>query len=141
MSLLWDQYWPALVAAVVIGIIAGTLAYSPPRGLAGRLPASNMALVIGLLAALALGALWHGPLGAGDRLATRIEAMANAELQRQEMGLVRARLDRGPLTRRLLLSGPADDFQQRELVRIMSAVPGVGSVRWTNPPAAGEAGR
>ena len=141
MSLFWDHYWPALVVAAVIGVVAGAQAYWPAGDGPRRLPGGKTALLVGGLASLAVAAAWHGPLGAGDRFAARIEARAAAELQRQEMGLVRARLERGPLSRRLLLSGPADDFQQRELVRIMSALPGVNSVRWTNPPAAGEAGR
>ena len=33
------------------------------------------------------------------------------------MPMVTARLERGPLRRRLVLAGPADDFQQRELIR------------------------
>ena len=43
---------------------------------------------------------------------------------------VQARLERGPLTRRLILSGPADDFQRSELVRIMDGIPGVADARW-----------
>jgi len=43
---------------------------------------------------------------------------------------VEAQLHRAPLSRRLLLSGPADDFQRSELVRIMSDVPGVGRATW-----------
>ena len=66
-------------------------------------------------------------------------AAARAELEHQEMTGVTARLERSPLRRRLLLSGPADDFQQRELVRIMDQIPGVSGVRWISPPSlAGE---
>lgn len=134
MSLLWDYYWPALVAAMVVGVVAGALAYGSPR--ARRwLPGRNRALPVGGLAALAITALWHGPLGAGDRLAARVEASAAAELVRLEMAPVRPRLQRGPLRRRLVLAGPADDFQQRELVRIMGEIPGVSSVGWANPPS------
>ena len=78
--------------------------------------------------------IWAGPLGAGDRLGLEIERTAKATLEHYEMPLVTARLERSPLRRRLLLSGPADDFQQAELVRMMNEIPGVGSVRWTNPP-------
>jgi acyl dehydratase len=80
-------------------------------------------------------AIWHGPVGTGERFAAQVERAARAELDRQEMTLVVARLERSPLQRRLVLSGPADDFQQRELVRIMGAIPGVADVRWANPPA------
>jgi hypothetical protein len=55
---------------------------------------------------------------------------------------INARLHRGPLTRRLILAGPADDFQSSELVRIMGAVPGVSGARWSEkasgPPLAVE---
>jgi hypothetical protein len=46
------------------------------------------------------------------------------------MAGVSARLERGPLRRRLVLTGPADDFQRAELVRILDEVPGVAEVRW-----------
>jgi hypothetical protein len=141
VNLLWDAYWPAIVAALVIGVVSGALASAPPSAARRRLPTGNRALLLGALVAALATLAWHWPLGAGARLASRIEALATAELQRQEMGLVQARLDRGPMTRTLVLSGPADDFQQRELVRIMSGIPGVSSARWANPPAAREAGR
>jgi hypothetical protein len=50
------------------------------------------------------------------------------------MAQVQAKLERGPLRRTLLLTGPADDFQRTELVRIMGAVDGVGSARWQDMP-------
>ena len=50
-----------------------------------------------------------------------------------EMPAVTAVLDRSPaLTRTLLLSGPADDFQRGELPRYMAVVPGVAEARWRN---------
>lgn len=95
----------------------------------------NLVLALGIAAVLAETALWHGPLGAGDRLAGKIEHTAQTTLEHFEMPLVTARLERAPLRRRLLLSGPADDFQHGELVRIMNEIPGVASVRWTTPPS------
>lgn len=95
----------------------------------------NRILLLGVAAVLAETALWHAPLGAADRLSERIEAAANAELRRQEMTAVTARLERSPLRRRIVLSGPADDFQHRELVRIIDDLPGVSGVRWATPPA------
>ena len=44
---------------------------------------------------------------------------------------VNAVVVRAPLRRSLVLSGPADDFQRSELVRILNDVPGVGEVHWT----------
>jgi hypothetical protein len=90
----------------------------------------TMTFLGGAAATLAFGALWHGPLGAGDRLATRAEKIARATLDYYEMPLVTAKLERHPLHRRIILSGPADPFQRSELVRIMGQVPGVNAVRW-----------
>ena len=84
----------------------------------------------GAAATIAASALWHGPLGAGERLATRAEKIARATLDYYEMSAVSARLARHPLSRVIILSGPADDFQRSELLRIMSQVPGVNEVRW-----------
>lgn len=84
----------------------------------------------GIAATLVATLVDHWPLGAGERLATSIEASARAELDRQEMTMVKARLSRRPLRRTLVLSGPADDFQRSELVRLLVALPGVGEVRW-----------
>ena len=95
----------------------------------------NLILALGVAAVLAETALWHGPLGNGDELAGKIETAVRAELNRQEMGSVSARLERQPLRRRLVLSGPADDFQQAELVRILDQIPGVSSVHWATPPS------
>ena len=92
----------------------------------------NRALIFlsGVAATIAASALWHGPLGAGERLATRAEKIARATLDYYEMSAVSARLARHPLSRVIILSGPADDFQRSELLRIMSQVPGVNEVRW-----------
>ena len=92
----------------------------------------NRALIFlsGVAATIAASALWHGPLGAGERLATRAEKIARATLDYYEMSAVSARLARHPLSRVIILSGPADDFQRSELLRIMRQVPGVNEVRW-----------
>ncbi len=92
----------------------------------------NRALIFlsGVAATIAASALWHGPLGAGERLAIRAEKIARATLDYYEMSAVSARLARHPLSRVIILSGPADDFQRSELLRIMRQVPGVNEVRW-----------
>ncbi len=84
----------------------------------------------GVAATLAASALWHGPLGAADRFAARADKVALDTLQYYEMPAVSARLERGPMTRRMILSGPADRFQRGELVRILNQVPGVNDVQW-----------
>lgn len=86
--------------------------------------------LIGIVATLAFTALWHGPLGAGDRIAARAEAIARRTLDHYELPMIQARLARQPLARTIVLSGPADNFQRRELVRVMDQVPGILAVRW-----------
>lgn len=84
----------------------------------------------GIAATLLMGAAWHGPMGAGNRVAAKVEASARTALDHYEMTRVQARLQRGPLRRRLLLTGPADDFQRREIVRLLERQPGVAQARW-----------
>lgn len=87
-------------------------------------------VILGVAATLGSTALWHGPLGAGERLAARAETTARRTLDYYDLPMIQARMERGPLSRRLILSGPADDFQRSELVRILDDVPGVLDVRW-----------
>ncbi len=87
-------------------------------------------LLLGLGATMGLAALWHGPLGAGERLANHVESSARRTLDYYELPMIQAKLQRNPLSRRLVLSGPADDFQRSELVRILDETPGVLDVRW-----------
>ena len=147
MNSLWDHFWPIFAAGVVIGAFTGHFAYRQSRlsrrnRLAGESEqirhwrrTRKIAFASGALATIAAAALWHGPLGRGDRLSSKIETSARAELAHLEMSTVSVRIERGPLRRRLVLSGPADDFQQRELVRILDEIPGVAGVRWTTPPS------
>jgi hypothetical protein len=83
----------------------------------------------GVALAMAATALWHD-LGAGDRMANTIERNARLQLDHDEMTQVQARVQRGPMSRELMLSGPADDFQRREIVARMEQLPGVGGARW-----------
>lgn len=87
-------------------------------------------LLLGFVACVGFNALWHGPLGAGERLARLSETSARRTLDYYEMPMIQAELQRGPLSRRLVLSGPADGFQRSELVRILDQTPGVLEVRW-----------
>lgn len=84
----------------------------------------------GVAATLGATAIYHGPMGKGDAFAGAIEHAARAELDRQEMFQIDGRLERGPLRRTLVLSGPADDFQREELPKIMLRLRGVDAVRW-----------
>jgi hypothetical protein len=88
--------------------------------------------LLGITATLGATAIYHGPMGKGEELAARIERAARAELDQQEMFQVQGRLERNPLRRTLILTGPADDFQRSALPEVMGKVPGVAAVRW-NP--------
>ena len=125
MNALWSYFWPAFAAGVLLGGIDGLLVFR-------RKQRRALTLMIGLALAIAAVGLWHGPLGAADRLASRVERDARATLVHWEVPQMRAHLHRSPLTRRLLLSGPADDFQRTELVRTMETLPGVREASWSN---------
>ena len=96
----------------------------------------NKLLLSGVAATLGVTALYHWPLGAGNEMEAKIENAARAELDRNEMVQVQAQLKNSPLSRTLILSGPADDFQRGELVRVMGEIPGVSAVQWDpgSPP-------
>jgi hypothetical protein len=128
MALIWEFYWPVFALAAILGLAAGVVDFHKPRG------ERNYALLASAgLVALLVGLAWHGPGGAADRLTMSVERAARLTLHNYEMHQVTARLEQGPLKRTLVLSGPADDFQQRELLRIMNLIPGVQSVRWDRP--------
>jgi hypothetical protein len=88
-------------------------------------------VILGAFAAIVATWLWHGPLGAGDRFASAVDSRARVMLDHYEMVHVRAQMERKPLTRRVLLSGPADDFQRREIKRMIEAQPGVAEASWS----------
>jgi hypothetical protein len=127
MSLLWDLYWPVIVAAAVAGVIAGAFGFR-------RKKRGRYSLAAGIAATLLLAWIWHGPVGTGDRFVSVVERQTHQVLADWEMAPVRAVVARGPVKRTLILSGPADDFQRAELVRILNYVPGVGNVRWASSP-------
>lgn len=143
MRLLWDYYWPVVAVALIIGLIAGMLAFGPLRlrtrgGAEGEQEAHckarlirRLSIPLGAAAVLIVTALWHGPLGTADRFRTQVEAAVRFTLNDWEMSQVQGRLEQGLLSRTVVMSGPADDFQRRELVRIIGAVPGVSDARWT----------
>jgi hypothetical protein len=122
MSPLWSYFWPIVLLGLLLGGIPGVIWLPRMR----VVPLAAAAAI-----ALAGTVLWHGPLGAADRFAAKVEPRARAVLVDWEMVQVQARLHRSPLSRRLILSGPADDFQRDQLVKIMSQVPGVSRASWS----------
>lgn len=132
MIALWNFYWPAVAAGLFLGALSGWFAF---RGI--RKARRNALIAFGAAATLAVAAIWHGPVGTGQRMAEGIESRARVDLRDLEMAGVTARLDRGPLRRSLQLSGPADAFQRKELPRFMLVIPGVSAVRWGSGPSRG----
>lgn len=124
----WAYFWPVLAFGVASGLVSGIIGFHRPRG--------AWLLVVAGVVAIGMTALWHGPLGAADRFSAAVEHDARDTLDFYEMYKVQAHLHRAPLTRRLVLSGPADDFQSSELVRIMGSLPGVSRATWS-PNSAG----
>jgi hypothetical protein len=136
MNIFWDYFWPLLAAGLVIGAIAGAIGFRLPKSLEkdnSEMRRKRMiALSAGTAAIIAATALWSGPLGGANRLTQRIEHDARLTLDNYEMTQLSAHLHRGPLSRTLVLSGPADDFQRSELLRIMNLLAGVRDVSWSN---------
>ena len=98
----------------------------------------TITLLAGMAATAAVAWLWHGPLGAGERFAAGVDGRARGMLDKFEMIHVQARMERAPLTRRVMLSGPADDFQRGEIERLVEAQPGVGDASWSPSSLAAE---
>lgn len=126
MNALWSYFWPVFACSIVVGLIAGMIAWRS----AGALRWKRMA--VGAAAMVALAMAWHGPLGGANRLAASVERTARDTLDHYEMPEIEARLQRGPVSRQLALRGPADSFQQREIVRMLSEIQGVSGASWTN---------
>jgi len=143
MSSVWSFFWPLLAAGLVIGAIAGTFGLRIPRAeakakmegepvVAGSRRRAWLCLVAGLIACAGATGVWSGPMGAARVLTHRVERDARITLDNYEMLQVGAYLHRKPLSRRLILYGPADDFQRSELARILGQIPGVREVRWSD---------
>ena len=124
MNAFWAYFWPPFGAGLAVGIIAGDFAFR-------RRGSPYVSLAVGLVAAIALAALWHGPAGAADRFTAEVERGIRQTIVYWEIPQVSGHLHHDPLTRRAILSGPADDFQRSELARYISEVPGVSSASWS----------
>lgn len=151
MNTLLNYFWPVLVAGLVIGVVSGAIGFrrmlplqkdklAPPPPVAPEYYRKRtISLVAGIVVAIVAAPVWSGPLGGADRFVGTVEREAREALDYYEMPKVTAHLHRAPLTRRLILSRPADlsltDFQTGELARLFSQVPGVSSAQWTPSPA------
>lgn len=128
MNAFWSYFWPAIGIGVVVGIVAGAVAFRTRRR-------RNPALAVGAVLTIALAALWHGPLGAADRFSAEVERSIRATTVYNLIPQVSGHLHHDPLTRHVILSGPADDFQRSQLVFLMDDLSGVESASWS--PGAG----
>ena len=94
--------------------------------------------LIGLAAALAAGWISHGPLGRGEQFIDRMEADLQAVLGIVNLPGVTGRMQRDPLARAAILSGPADQFQREGvgslpgINRRVMLIPGMARFEWTN---------
>lgn len=97
-------------------------------------------ILIGLVATMLMGWVWHGPLGHGAMFIDAVEAHAKRVVDYAELPGVSVRLGHSPLSRNAILSGPADDFQRHGmrdepgLVGRVDTVGGVADVRWDDEP-------
>ena len=131
MSVLWPYFWPCFAIGLVVGVLIGVFAFHrwPRRK-------RNITLAAGVLAAVALALVWHGPLGAADRFAAQVDQSARRGLDYYETPKIQGALHRAPLSRTLVLTGtPATPFQRAELARLLSQLPGVSRAQWGNSPA------
>ena len=97
--------------------------------------------LIGLAAALTMGWLWHGPAGQGEKLVAALESQARTAAADAELPGITVRLQRDPLSRSAIVSGPANDLQREGLGSQMGVkdyvrnVDGIAGVRWDDEPA------
>jgi hypothetical protein len=142
MTAFWDYFWPVFSVGIIFGIIAGTGALRvrivrvrerphdpdlihPPRR------RRDAFIVAGILVSMAAAVLWHGPLGAADRFTFQVERIARQVLIDFSAPTgITVHIHHAPLTRQLILSGPADDFQREETTRLLSQIPGVSDAVW-----------
>lgn len=132
MNAFWSFFWPLFGFGLLVGVVCGLAAFRRrpnvkfPEYAARR----NKVLIVAGLACAATALLWTGPLGGAGRFVAQVNREVHDSLVYNEMTAIHVHLHRGPLTRRLALSGPADDFQRGALAEALSALPGVSSASW-----------
>lgn len=108
--------------------------------------------LIGLALALGAGWLAHGPLGRGEAFVDRLDSDLQLVINNVEVPGVTGTVQRQPLARTAIFSGPANCFQRggdrsfggdRDgtlpgLDQRAMTVPGMGRVVWTEAPPGGE---
>ncbi len=93
-------------------------------------------VLIGLAAALAAALIHYWPLGGGETFIASLEERAEARLRAVALPGVEVRMKRDPLSRVVILSGPANDFQKEGMGSYpglndrMRSIPGVSGVEW-----------
>jgi hypothetical protein len=99
--------------------------------------------LIGLAAVLVMGWIWHGPAGRGEMFVDSVEGRARVVVAQAQLPRVAVGLERHPLSRNAILSGPADDFQRHGMADEpglsgrVADVSGVGGVKWSDEPRRG----
>lgn len=134
MNAFWAFFWPILGFGLVAGVIAGLVGFRrrPKMLLADYLRRRTRVPIAGGVLCVLAALLWTGPLGGADRLVGEVDREVHQSLVENEMTMMQAHLHRGPLTRDLALSGPADDFQRGALAEALEALPGVHDASWGN---------
>ena len=100
-------------------------------------------ILIGLVAALLMGWVWHGPAGQGEALVGALEQQAKMAAANAELPGISVRMVRDPLSRKAVLSGTANDLQreglgsQQGVKDYVRAVKGMAGVSWDDEPRAG----
>lgn len=92
--------------------------------------------LIGLIVALAVGWLSHGPLGRGEAFVGRMEAKAKVRVRFADLPGVDVHFSRDPLSREAVFTGHANQFQREGMGGLKGLnwrvleIPGVSGVRW-----------
>src|SRR5690242_6955518 len=123
MNITGSYFWPMVVMGFVIALIAGLVAF--------RREQPRRSLLIPVILTVIAASSWHWPLGAANNFAASVDSSARRALDYYEMTKIEGHLHRNPLSRTLTLSGPADEFQHSELVRLLSQLPGVRNATWS----------
>lgn len=124
MNALWSYFWPCFAIGLAAGAVAGLLGFR-------RRSRRHAIFVAGAALAIGLTTLWHAPLGGASSFEAKVERAVHANLIYYEMTGVSAHLHHDPLTREVVLSGSANDFQRANLAALLEQIPGVESATWS----------